>query len=171
MAGENEGAPVAKKKGGKLVPMMVITLLMLGEGFVVYFVASAMAPAPMEGLAADGSGDGGSEGDSNEVIEIELAESTTNNRRSGKLVNFRLRVTGLVKAEDEEEARELVKIRQARLLDRINYVVRSAEPLHLDEPELKTIRRRLKQEFDAILGEGVIVDVIIPEYHQSSAGL
>jgi len=171
MAGENEGAAAAAKKGSKLLPIIVVTLLMLGEGFVVYFIANAMAPAPMEGVAADGGGGGGGAGDNNEVVEIELAESTTNNRRSGKLVNFRLRVTGLVKTEDEEKARELVKIRQARLLDRINYVVRSAEPMHLDEPELKTIRRRLKQEFDAILGEGMIVDVIIPEYHQSSAGL
>jgi hypothetical protein len=107
-----------------------------------------------------------------ELAEVELAESRPCNRMSGRLVNYHLRVSVLVEAGQVEQVEKMAKAKRARLLDRVNFVVRSADPKHLDEPGLQTIKRRFKQEFDRILGDDQLIkEVMIPEILQSGPGV
>lgn len=164
-------ASSGKKKGagGRGMQIAILALLMLGEGVGVFFVSRAMNSAPSSAEAADAGEDSA---DADMLVEIELAECNPSNKMTGKIINFRLRVIGLVAKEDAERAAKLVHDNQARILDRVNYVIRSAEPSHLNEPELATLERRLKQEFDRMFGaEELIRQVLIPELQQSGSGL
>jgi hypothetical protein len=65
-----------------------------------------------------------------------------------------------------------VDARQATICDRVNTVVRRAEPKFLSEPGLETVRRQIKFELDKVFGdEDLIQEVLLPELLQSQAQL
>ncbi len=106
------------------------------------------------------------------LAEVKLAECKTFNKETGKLVLFHIRVSVLVSAADGERAAKLVEARQARIDDRVNTVIRSAEPRHLNEPGLETLKRRLKFELDRMFGDPRLVqEVLIPYLVQTGSGL
>ena len=106
------------------------------------------------------------------MAEVEVAECRPSNKMSGKFITFHLRVSVLVAAADVEQVEKMVKAKRARLLDRINFVVRSADPRHLNEPNLETVKRRLKHEFDRIFGDEELIEaVLIPQMLQSGSGV
>jgi len=165
---------VKAPKSGKMMQIIIIVSLMAAEGVGVFFVARAMGPDPEWAAGAEpGDGSGSSDIDGKpEFVEIELAQCRTSNKMSGKIINFQMRVTGLVLSENEEQATELVESNHSRIFDRLNFVIRSAEMRHLNEPELQTIKRRLKTEFDRIFGDPELLqEVVIPELLQSGSGV
>ena len=107
-----------------------------------------------------------------ELSEVALGEARPSNKMSGKFITFQVKVSILVDTERLEATTALVETKQARLKDRINFVFRSAELNHLNEPGLETIRRRLKFEFDRVFVDDTIVkEVLITEMLQSSSGV
>ncbi len=172
-----QNPPPSPQKRSKL-PILIVAGLMLVEGVAIFAAAkyflsgsptvvkAADADAPPD-FGADRSGRG-----SLNTAEVELSECRPSNTVTGRLLTFRVRVSALVKQSDHERMKTLVTTNQARITDRVNYVVRSAEPQQLNEPGLESIKRRLKHEFDAILGdETLIQEVLIPEMLQSGPGL
>ena len=160
-----------KNKKNKLVPILVISLLMIGEGVGIFFLIKSVNPDPAKTIAHNGDlGLGAFQGDS--MAEVELVECRPSNRMAGKLVTFHIRVSGLVTSEDHERATELVEAKKARLEDGVNIVIRSAEPKHLNEPGLETIKRRLKYEIGRIFGDDELIkDVLLPQILQSGGGV
>lgn len=163
-------------EGGKSAPhsrrisLLVVLALMVGEGVVVYFVADALSPAPPPAEAAEGEGVGSAA--INDLAEIELADCRPSNKMAGRFITYHIRVLGLVHAEQLTEIETMARGRRARLEDAVNVVIRSADPKHLDEPELGTIKRRLKNEFDRIFGdESLILEIVIPQLLQSRPGV
>lgn len=109
---------------------------------------------------------------SDSSAEVKLAECKTFNKETGKLVLFHIRVSVLVASTEADRARKLVEAKQARIEDRVNTVIRSAEPRHLNEPGLETLKRRLKFELDRIFEDPRLVqEVLIPYLVQSGSGL
>lgn len=160
--------------GGRKLQIWIVALLMIGEGVAIYVLANALGGLPTTAAAADGTSrrdqTGGVGGE--ELVEVELVECRPGNRMSGKLVTFHIRVSVLVAAADKERLEELAKARRGRLLDRVHFVFRSADPKHLNEPGLDTVKRRLKHEFDRIFAdEGLIKEVLIPQRLQSGSGV
>ena len=174
MASDDVPGGAAPVRGGsRKLQFLIIVLLMIGEGIGIFVLASSFDDGPAQASAAglpsdEGLGMVGED----ELAEVEVAESRPCNRMSGRLVNYHLRVSVLVAAGRVEQTEKMAKAKRARLLDRVNFVVRSADPKHLDEPGLQTIKRRFKQEFDSIFGgEGLIKEVVIPEILQSGPGV
>ena len=100
--------------------------------------------------------------------EIELAECRPSNKLAGKLITFHIRVSGLVASKDLQDVKEMVEMKQGRIEDSVNIVIRSSEPKHFNEPGLETIKRRLKNELDRILGDPELIKgVLIPQFLQS----
>jgi flagellar basal body-associated protein FliL len=180
----NDEKPAAEKKakgksGGvgkkSRTPYMVVALLMLGEGAAIFFVAKIMfAPSPLEAVAADPlpedrtTSDGVDVSQVAQTAEVDIADCRPSNKVTGKLLTFRLRVSALVRGDEAEHVKELVAANSARIEDRVNFVIRSAEPHHLNEPGLETIKRRMKRELDQILGdEQLILEILIPELLQA----
>ena len=120
--------------------------------------------------AVDGEGDDSTA--VHDLAEIELADCRPSNKMAGRVSTYHIRVLGLVQAERLTEIETMARARRARLEDAVNVVIRSADPKHLDEPELGTIKRRIKYEFDRIFGnESLIQEIVIPQLLQSRPGV
>lgn len=166
-----------KEKGAKKskLPLMIVLAMMLGEGAAIFFVAKMMfGPNPLDPVAAAEVAE--AEGDAadaeaapvDQTAEVDIADCRPSNKASGRLQTYRLRVSALVRSEDAEKVNGLVESNRARIEDRVNFVIRSAEPHHLEEPGLETVKRRVKRELDQILGdEQLILEILIPELLQS----
>ena len=165
-------APTPAKKS-RMTPLLIVGVLMAGEGVGVFFLANALSPDPAATFAGiDGGADGSQGSNSEEYAEIELAECRPSNLKSGRFVTFHVRVSALIAAEDLERADTLVRSKRARLEDAVNTVIRSADPNELNEPELGTLKRRLKHEFGKVFGDDQLVkEVLIPQWLQSSRGV
>jgi len=135
--------------------------------------ADSHAAASADSQGAKSAGTSGKPGGGvSGLAEIELPECRPTNRMSGKLVLFRLRVSILVSAAAAEKAKALVESNKARISDRLNFVIRSADPQHLNEPGLESVKRRIKHELDRVAcDEALIQEVLIPELLQSGTGL
>jgi len=162
----------------RLVPTLVVMGLMLVEGMGVYFVAKTISPGPAGALALQAGGGGGVSGNAsvpisaNSLGEVELADCRPINKMSGKFLTFQIRVTALVDANDLEGATETARKKRARIEDGVNNVIRAAEPAHLNEPKLDTLRKRLKHELDRVFGDDQIIkDILIPQFIQSGPGV
>ncbi len=167
-----------KDKGPKKskLPLLIVLGLMIGEGAAVFVVAKMMfGPNPLDPVAAaetaadvEGEGAEAEAAPVDQTAEVDVADCRPSNKASGRLQTYRLRVSALVRAEDAEKVGEMVESNGARIEDRVNYVIRSAEPHHLEEPGLETIKRRMKRELDGILGdEKLILEMLIPELLQA----
>lgn len=172
----DEVAPQADqktKKKGRGLTILIVAILMIGEGVAIFFLVKALNPTPVPAMA-EGDGEGESEEllDTDALAEVELAECRPSNKMTGKFVTFHIRVSGLVSAEDADMVKEMVRARRARLEHAVNVIIRSAEPKHLNEPGLETLQRRLEHEIDRILGdENLIKQVLIPQMLQSGSGV
>jgi len=165
------------KKSSK--SLVLVLVLMAVEGVAIFFgtkFLTGSAPAAVaasEPQAAEGEAKHGEQTPATqEFAEVELGECRPVNRVSGKLINFRMRVSLLVRTSNSERVKTLVEGNKARINDRVNFVIRSAEPSHLNEPGLETIKRRLKSELDRILADELLIqDILIPEMLPSGPGL
>jgi len=131
---KTEAASAAEPKSGRRLSIVVVAALMLGEGAGVYMLANMLSPPPVSAEAADGEGDDSAK--KADLAEIELAECRPSNRMAGRFITYHIRVLGLVDAARLDEIKSLAQARRARLEDAVNVVIRSADPKHLDEPEL-----------------------------------
>lgn len=169
-AEEFDRRPVSGKGGsGRMFQLLIIALLMIGEGVMIFFVTRAVHSGPEFAEAGEaGEGAGPAAPAFGELAEIDLGECRPSNRVTGKLISFQVQVVVLVAPGELERAREIAKAKRERFRDRINFVIRSAEPQHLDEPGLETIRRRLKHEFDRLLDDRKLIkEVLVPVFLQS----
>jgi len=158
----------------RMMQVLVVALLMIGEGVGIFVIANSMKAVPEVAAAAGVEGASGVTGSGGDVAmsEVELAECKPSNTMSGKLISLHLRVSGLVASTDVGLVEKLAEEKRARIDDRINYVVRSAALRHLNEPGLETIKRRIKHELEGLFeAEGLIKEIFIPELLQSGAGL
>lgn len=162
---------ITQKKKSKLVPILVVATLMIGEGVGIFFLVQSVSPKPAQSLAGEDGLDMGAFG-GDKMAEVALVECRPSNRMAGKLITFHIKLSGLVAAEDHDRAVELVEAKKARLEDGVNIVIRSAEPKHLNEPGLETIKRRLKYEIGRIFGDDELIkEILLPQVLQSGSGV
>lgn len=158
----------APKPSSRKNTIIVVALLMLGEGVGIFLVTRAMQRKPDQAAAADIEGAESADPSVEELAEVDLAECRPTNRITGKLVSYHLRVSALVASGGKEAVVAIIKAKRGRILDRINFVIRSAEPAQLAEPGLETIKRRIKAELDELLDDDQLIRaVLIPEFLQS----
>lgn len=153
------------------VGILLVTKMLGGEVPATAEAAYAGEGGRGGGEYRGGRGAKGAPGES-EFGEIAVSECRPTNRESGRMITFRMRVSVLVKTSDLERTKGLLESNKARIEDRINFVIRSAEPAYLNEPTLATIKRRLKAEFDRLVGDDhLIEEILIPEMLASAPGL
>ena len=163
-----ESIPSGKGGRGKLVPILIIAVVMVLEGVGVFALTKLLSPPPPEALA-DGSATGTDPSlVAEQFAEIEVASCRPTNKQGAKISTVSIRVVILVAKEHEERVKELVEKMKGRIHDRVNAVVRRADARQLNEPELDTIKRQLKNEFDLMFEDDKLVEeVVIPELLQS----
>ena len=170
MADDIDVQPGNEHKGrGRMIQCLVIAALMVVEGVGVFFVANSLNADPDAAMAAEGErhGAGSAGGEPNALAEVELAECRPGNSTSGKYISFNIRVSALVASADQQRVEHLIKEKRARIQDRVNYVIRSAQIRQLSEPGFETVKRRLKHEMDQLFGDDTLIKgILIPELLQ-----
>ena len=133
-----------RRGGGRLMPLLIIAVLMVGEGIGIFLLANSLGANPSSAIGAEGAppGAGGAVEDPNALAEVTLAECRPGNTASCKYISFSIRVSVLVAPGDRERVEQLVREKRARIEDRIKYVIRSAELRQLYEPGFETVKRR-----------------------------
>jgi len=176
MADEQPKPPsdVKPARATRLAPILIVAALMVAEGVAIFALARIISPAPVAAMAeSDEHGESGASKEAGaNLAEIALAECRPSNKVAGKFVSFHVRVSALVDKENLERVTAMVESKKATLEDAVNVVIRSAEPVHFNEPGLETIRRRLKHEFGRVFhDEELIRQVLIPQFLQSGSGV
>lgn len=175
MADESLAAATAAeanpKSKSKLVPIIVIGMLMAGEGIGVYFLANFLSPPPAGALGADDGDEGiGIAGEG--TAELDLVECRATNSISGRRMDVFIRVAVIVKDDDLERATELRDSHKSRIEHSVNVTIRGADPKHFEEPELQTLRRRIKAELAEIFDDEQLVrQVLIPNVMAQGGGV
>lgn len=168
-------AEAAPPKSKKLTTMLVIVGLMLAEGALIFGAMMFFGGDPGLATASTGSttGSNGSEkGGHGNVAEVVIAELDAYNSLSGRLYVYHLQVSAQVKPQDRQRIESIVEERGDTICDRINTVIRGADPKHLNEPGLESMRRQIKFELDKILGDdSLVLELLIPKLLQSRANL
>ncbi len=163
---ENSG----KKK--RLPTVLIVGALMLVEGVAIYCAvdyfsddpATAAAKADAEGETAPAPED--------ETVELVVAECRSVNNKEGRMYFYNIRVSVLVRQDQLERLTKLVETRRSRIDERVNVVVRSAEPKHMNEPGFESLKRRFRAELSELFGDDkLILDVFIPELIRTKAGV
>lgn len=160
----------------KLLAALVVIGLMLGEGAAIFAgikLLGGSGPATGAASAIAGSGGGDSLGyPEPDLVEMPVCEVDAFNKMTGKLFVYHLQVVAIVNRAAAQKFKELVNARDATIRDRINTVVRRAEPKYLNEPGLETLRRQIKFELDKVFGdENLIQELLLPTLLQSQAQL
>lgn len=179
-------APAKSGGRGKIIQIMVIVALMALEGVAVFYFANAFNGPPAAAQAdmsesspgststhgGESSQGEGASTDPRALGEVLIAECRTSNRASGKLIYFRVKVVALVQNSRLEHAQKLIEVNGGRIQDRINFVFRSADLAHFSEPNLDTIKRRIKHELERILDdEKLLQEILLPDFTPSGGGL
>ncbi len=183
--GQDAKAVVPKKKKQTLLMLGALLFVMAAEGggiyFAVKFLGNGPAEASAEGLAptshggeAEGEGEGGGHGAAAghgaeaglavRDAELPVASFKAPNLKSGRLYLYQMEVYAKTKQEKSAALKSLLEANKATIEDRLNRVIRSAEPQDLQEDGLETVRRQIRHELNQIVGDDKMIDeVLIPK--------
>ena len=154
----------------KLLTLGIVGAIMLLEGVGIFVMVrmTRETPASEAGEPAQNPAELLDQMDA----ELALVECDAINRKSGQSIVVHISISVRVTAGDQEHAARLIEKRQDTLKDRVQMILRSAEPQHLNEPNLDTLKRQVKFEVDKILEDDkLILEVLIPQILQSRSRL
>lgn len=164
-----ESPPAAPRKK-KLMTLGIVLGIMLLEGAAVFAVMKISASPVAAEAAEDGAE--ATEDVSAMPADVSLVECKAINRKSGQALVVRICVAAQVDPDKVEVVQELVQKRQDTIKDRVQTVLRSADPRHLNDPDLATLKRQIKFELDRVLGDDQLIRaVLIPQILQSRSDL
>jgi hypothetical protein len=154
-------------KSAILIAASIVPSMLLG-GVVTYLLAAPTAPAavkPDEEKAAEEK-DKEAEAD-DEFVEVDLDSfNFTNNRvNPGSVVHISFKVVALVAKPQEIKFRDLAtKTNKSRVRQVVERIVRSSELDDLNDPNLSTIKRLLREDINKVLARSFISEIVIHDY-------
>jgi flagellar basal body-associated protein FliL len=96
--------------------------------------------------------------------EVQVVQLRALNVKSGRPVLYSLKVFVRAQADKAEVIRRQLEKKRATIEDAVARIVRSADPSHLTEDGLETLRRQIHYEMGRITNEEAsILEVLIPE--------
>ena len=177
-AGHGKEGGAAKKAGFLsktpvlLGGVMIVEAILLFAGFKILGGGS---PKPAEGAdvsqgehadghGGDGHGGAGAAG-KKKFVELQVLDFKAPNKLSGRTVLFDVSIYAVAKGDHEEKVKTALKEREALIKDRVRTIIAQSDPEKLmgsAEPGLETLRRQVKYQLDAIVGDGMIDEVLVP---------
>lgn len=180
---QGQETPASPKKKQTIMMLGILVAVMAIEGGGIYFAVKILGGGPSaavaEGLAqasaggaaeGHGEGHGGGHGDHGEAApvardaELAVTKLKAPNLKSGRLYLYEIEIYAKTKQEKSAELKALLEASKASIDDRLNRVVRSADPQDLQEDGLETIRRQVRHEISKIVGDEKMIDeILIPK--------
>lgn len=172
-AKNDETADGSKKSALKrFKPIIIVAALMIGEGVGIFALMKVLSGPPESTIAAEDADALGDPLNLDDKVEVDICEVDAFNRKEGRLYVYNISLSALIPAESVEKMQNFVDVRNASIKDRVQFVIRAADPKHLNDPSLETIKRQLKFELNNLLGgEELIEEVLIGKLLQSRVNL
>jgi flagellar basal body-associated protein FliL len=174
MPDEETPAP-SPPKSKKLMPILIVGAIMALEGGGIYVAMKLLGAEPAAASASQATGQIGApvrNEPGKEIAEVPITTTDASNNVSGRLYLYHIEVSALVEAGKKDGLAELVVQRKSTIQDRINGVIRGADPKHLNEPGLETIRRQIQFELNKVFeDDSLILELLIPKLMQSRTRL
>jgi len=158
-APEKEAPEAAPKKRKILLPAILASAMLLeGVGIFAAMKIFGSKPASAPGMEMIAGLDAEAPPQS---VEIDIAEFKALNEKSGLTFMVDISVSAKTPSDRAADAERAIAEKSKTIVDRLTQAVRSAEPKHLKEEDLATIRRKMKFELDKILGDETIVEELL----------
>jgi flagellar basal body-associated protein FliL len=154
-----EQAPAAARRKFPIRSILVLAVIMLVEGgaFSLWMIFSG----PAEASAGQVAGVVDAK-PTQRTMEIKVLEFRGTNTKTGRTIHYDLEIAVECEKEKGPIVEDLCKKRDAKIRDELAPIVRRADPQHMQEPDLETLRRQIGATLTEIFGEGVIEKVLIP---------
>jgi len=132
---------------------------------VFFLLLMPTSPKPAAGDAAATATDDGEE--KSEAVVSELAEeplgeqfNCTNNQQES-IVHLRFKVVAVVKSGQQVAFRDSNTLHKTRVRQSIEKIARSASREDLDDPNLSTLKRLVREEVNKVLGKSFVLEAVI----------
>ncbi len=176
-------APSAGEKAGKggllaktpvlLGAVMVLEAVVLLAGFKLLGGGPRHA-AGADLVTADGDPHGAGKGEGKgkggdrkpKSIELNVLDFKAPNKVNGRTFLYDVSIFVVCRSEHEKQVKDTLKEREALIKDRVRTIIAQSDPEKLvggSEPGLETLRRQVKYQLDAVIGEGMIEEVLVPK--------
>lgn len=171
--GNNEKAVKAKSGRRSVMMIVLVVLVMVLEGGGIFIAMKVFGSGPEDADAAAMLGEDGLVGwTESGFVEVHVADLEAPHVKTGRSYIYDIRVSIRIKPEAKEQVDTLLANHKEMLMDRLNRIIRGAEPTHLEEDGLEVIRRQMKYELDQALGDETIVEeVLLPRFLKMKADI
>ncbi len=166
---ETEGQETEdKKKGLNIKTIALVGGLIVLQAVMTVVIVWAFRGATGTGPQTAEAKQAGEEEPEFVLVPV-LPDDPTNkivavNAQRGQLVYWSLKVTLRVPKGQEKELRKRLIANQDLIKEKINTVVRAADPVILEqEADHATLKRKIRFGLIGILGKGTVGDIVIPE--------
>ena len=149
----------------KTVVILLAVLLIKGAAISVAFLLSG-GPADVDGAVAAED----EEAQRNELIETLVVAGKFQNTKTNRSYLYDTEVFIKVRRKHQKEIEGELELKRAAITMAIATIIRSAEPVHLQEPKLATLIRQIKAALQEQLsadedsGETKVEQVTIPKF-------
>lgn len=161
---DSEAVP-QKRRAMSMGTVGIFGGIMLVEGLAIFFCMKFLGadPDPTAGMIPELT----TTAPYSDSREFELSRIRVQNNHGQRTILYAVGVTIRVNNEDDnvETVTEFLEFRKATIDDAISRIIRSADEQHLAEPGLETLKRQIRYELSALLGDDTIIEqVLIPEF-------
>lgn len=160
--------PKKRGGGGMRGTLIIVAIVAVVEGAGFYAVSRIFGGGPQTAIAAEGEHltEGDDPAPSQQTVEIELFQGfRVPNDKRGALHVYDFDVVLKVYAEDAEMVQSIVDTRRGEISDLVARIIRAADPPVLHEPELTTLRLKIRHVLGEIAGDPEkILEVLIPRF-------
>ncbi len=159
----NEDLQTPKKKLPIKVIIIVLAVVLMEVGTILFFKMSNK-PEEVEGDTApiDPTAKIVEAAESELMVVEDLSVDNWTTGKTKYIVNFSVAIK--VENAVKEKMTEKLTQHQSEIKQILGQIVGKAEPSMLKDPERIIIARQMKAELDAIIGEDVIVELLIPTW-------
>jgi flagellar basal body-associated protein FliL len=170
---KEQAQPKPKRKIPKTA--VIIAVISVVEAATFYGLTSFMGAGPDVAHGQEAGDDfTAGEDPSQKVVTAEIALLSgfkVPNDKRGQSYMYDLEVYLKVRDTDQEMLNAFVESHRGEVSDRIAGIVRGADPTMLHEPELKTLRLKIRHMLNELLGDSeVVIEVLIPTCVPMRAG-
>ncbi len=142
---------------------ILASVMLLEAGAIVVTMKFTGAGAPRTAVA--GGLEPASGAQVEEDVEVAIAEFKAPNEQTGRVFVYDVKVCALVSREHRDALQQILEKKKETIADRLNSIMRSAKPQHLQEDKLDTLRRQIKYVLDKVVGDdNIIREILIPRF-------
>lgn len=173
-ADSQQAAGGSPRSGGGAVKIAIaVTLAMLAEAGVFYFLGLTPNKTPSTANSENGTetsaavDESASDAEEEDLVEVEIDSFNVTNGKAvpDSSVHVTFELVALVSARNRDEFDEAAnKDHKARVRQAVVKVARSSGKEDLDDPNLMNMKRGMREQINKVLRTSYVVDVVIADF-------